>query len=433
MRRIIKLFIISTAMGLCSIVALGQEKTIEVLNHPDESSIIRAVDTREWLVCNNTNGWSVFSMIDEALPTTQQIHLGNVGSSDKIRIYDFEVFNDTVYFCGSVWFGDNQKAVWGYFPLTGFPSVNVRYIIRNMQNLTKLDVFSIDPTMNEIHVVMVGQQAPKHGIMVDEVRTGPGLFVEYTGELSDVVAEDFTDVAVTEKYVVTSLKKYDLELQGGQVLFIRKPTSLHTTVFSNTAQTYTISGKLSIDGLLEHCKNDSVAFAYKGFQGYLNVHTFNGPSPREHLKVVGLHDYALADIKFDRTNEDLDILVRPALELSRPLDTSIILHLNHSLAAYGGPLFCHKYYNETLNSLEWIPWENKRFVASGHDQTSSQLRVYKYQYDYWGICTQQRILQSEKLETKKNNFKDLQYSSCEIELQETSVSEKAMSLSTICE
>ncbi len=413
--------------------AIGQEKTIEVLNHPDETSIIRAVNTKEWLVCNNSNGWSVFSMINETLLTTQQIHLGNVGSSDKIQIYDFEVFNDTVYFCGSVWFGDNQKAVWGYFPLTGFPSVSVKYIVRNIISLTKLDVFSIDPTMTEIHVVMVGQRSMEHGIMVDEVRTGPGQFIEYIGELSDMVAESFTDVAVTENFVVTSLKKFDLELQGGQVLFIHKPTSLSTTVFSNTAQTYTISGKFSIDGLLEHCKNDSVAFAYKGFQGYLNVHTFNGPSPREHLKIVGLHDYALADIKFDRTNEDLDILVWPAFELSRQLDTSIILHLSHSLAAYGGPLFCHKYYNQILHSLEWIPWENKRFVASGHDQTNSQLRVYKYQYDHWGICTQQRILQSEKLETKKFNSKDLQYSSREIELQETYVSEKAMSLSTICE
>lgn len=431
MKKIIKLFVICTMAYLCNITAMGQEKIIEVDNHLDETSIIRAVNTKEWLVCNNSNGWSVFSLINETILATPQIHLGNVGNSDKIQIYDFEVFNDTVYFCGSVWFGENQQAVWGYFPLAGFPYVSVKYIVRNIKSLTKLDVFSIDPTRNEIHVVMVGQLDTEKGIVLDELRTAPNQFTEYTSEIYDEIVDFFfSDVAITDNFVVITSNPETLTI--GHVLFIRKPTSLYTTIFSCAAWDYIIPGDVSWARLLEHCTNDVVVVVYSSTLTSIGVHSFLGTNPHINLK-ISTPKLNIADVKFDKKSEDLDILLKPSQLSQTSQDSSVILHLNQSLSYNGGPLFCHKYYDEDLNSLDWIPWENHFFVASGHDKDYSHLRVYKYQYDDWKNCTKQHILWAEKKDTKNTEHYNLLYNDCEIVMQEHRVSEKGLPLIIKCE
>lgn len=431
MKKIIKLFVICTMAYLCNITAMGQEKIIEVDNHLDETSIIRAVNTKEWLVCDNNNGWSTFSLIDETLPTTQQIYLGNVGNSDKIQIYDFEVFNDTVYFCGSVWFGENQQAVWGYFPLAGFPYVSVKYIIRDIKSLTKLDVFSIDPTGNEIHVVMVGEQTTNRGVMVDEIRTAPGTFIEYTSDIYDVVYKIFNDIAETDTYVVMTMHDGGMYYSGGQVLFINKPTTLNTTMFSSSAHIYSIPGSLSA-GLLEHCQADAIVVAYREIMGSVGVHSFTGPFTHANINISGDKIFSEMDLKFDKTYQDLDVLVKGHKNLFLAKDTSMILHLNQSLVSYGGPVFCHKYKDDFLNSLDWFSWGNYGFVASGHDKTNNFLRVYKYQYNNWGNCTEQEILEAKKKQMDVFSTCPFQYNSCEIVLYDYYASEKEVPLIIKC-
>lgn len=342
------------------------------------------------------------------------------------------MFNDTVYFCGVTWYRSTSQAVWGYFPLAGFPSVNVKYIVRSMDWLSKIDVFSIDPTMNEVHVVMVGRLNSDKGIMVDEVRTAPDQFIEYTGLVDDIEEKRFSDVAVTDNYVVMTMHDGGTYFAGGEVLFINKPTTMYTTIFLCTARSYSIPQMNSTSGLLEYCKNDAVVVAYEGSFGNVGVHSFIGYTPHSHLKIL-MPQFNVYDIKFDEVSEDLDILVRPFKFATKVADSSMILHLNQSLVSYGGPLFCHKYMDERLNSLDWIPWEKNCFVASGHDVGGSHLRAYKYYYNNWGNCTQQQILQAVPLEKKDVVSEKLIYDECEVEMLELESYEMATPLTIICE
>ena len=433
MKIISKIFIVCTMVCLCNTVAIGQEKIIEVKNFLDVSSIVRSVNDKDWLVCNNSLGQTKFSLVNESATSTPQLFLGYIDGTDSTRIFDFEVFNDTVYFCGATWYGSTSQAVWGYFPLAGFPSVSVKYIVRSMGYLSKIDVFSIDPTMNEVHVVMVGRLNQKNGIIVDEVRVAPDQFIEYAGTVDDVVGRYYADVAVTDNYVVTSMRAASGEiLNNGQVLFISKPTTLSTSIFACAALSYPIPGNASA-GLLEHCTGDAVVVVYGGIFNKIGIHSFIGTLPYSHLSIKGRKDYTLHDIKFDKTSEDLDILVKSMKSLSEAQDSSIILHLNQSLSTYGGPLFCHMYLDERLNSLDWIPWEKNCFVASGHDVGGSHLRVYKYQYNNWQNCTQQKIMQAEKLDMNEFKKVDLYYDACEVEMLELESYEMATPLTIICE
>ena len=121
---------------LLSSASFAQEKKIEVINQLDNYSLVRETNRGLWLVSNYFFGQTVFSMVDETQPATPQLWLGYVDGTDSLRVNDFEIFRDTVYFCGQVWRGKTSSGVWGYFPLNNFPNVTVSYNETNTESFS---------------------------------------------------------------------------------------------------------------------------------------------------------------------------------------------------------------------------------------------------------------------------------------------------------
>ena len=116
-RNIIFLWLLAASLFLSlSQSVFGQEMTRELLNHRDRYSIIREIKDGEWMVANFHDGEAVFSWVNESSPYTDQLYLMNYEGWDSTRVNDFVIFRDTVYFCGTIWFGnDDHEAFWGFF------------------------------------------------------------------------------------------------------------------------------------------------------------------------------------------------------------------------------------------------------------------------------------------------------------------------------
>lgn len=377
---------------LLSSASFAQEKKIEVINQLDSYSLVRETNRGLWLVSNYFFGQTVFSMVDETQPATQQLWLGYVDGTDSLRVNDFEIFRDTVYFCGQVWRGKTTSGIWGYFPLNNFPNVTVSYNETNTGSFSRLDVFSVDTTTIDLHVAMVGSTPLFYSsiYIYDEVRTAPGAFDQYKSSLFDFFNSNrIYDVESTDNMVALSTS-YD----SGSVFFFDKPIFTNTTFLSNFTVYNGLSDVLADYIRLEYCTNNSLVAVYQeiknGYFSYgdLHVHSFTYTTPHAHISIDNTSNLSPLDVKFNKADNELDILAAP-ITLSHRGDSSMIFHLVPSLAYNGGWLFCHKFMGERLNSLAWLSTRGPWFVASGHDETQKHLRLYKYCYTDWGYCSEQ--------------------------------------------
>ena len=186
----------------------AQERIIEVQNLNDVSSIVRETSDGLWLVYNYSYGQSRFSLVDESQTTTPQLLFGYIEGTDSTRINDFEIFRDTVYFCGQTWRGKESSSIWGYFPMQGFPYVPVRYHESGADYFSKIDVFSIDTTTADLHIVMVKKNNQFHfqlDYIYDIVRTASNVYWEHSAAFYDLTSNStLFDVAETDNNVVLS-------------------------------------------------------------------------------------------------------------------------------------------------------------------------------------------------------------------------------------
>lgn len=400
MKTIIKKIIFFAIVILQPAVIKAQLKTLEVLNNNSESSVVREIKDTLWLVCNNSDGRVVFTRVNETSPTAPQLCFGYIEGTTSMQINDFEIFRDTVYFCGQATQAEDYSfAIWGYFPLSGFPYVNVTYRAAIADRFTKIDVFSVDTTTADLHVVMlVGVGLLDQGKIFDEVRISPNVFLQHESLFTDISYPfHFDDVEVTDLHVAVSSS-----INDGSVLFFNKPITLWTSFLACSS----VNQKLPSVGEnqhLEYCGNDILALAYKdGRDRDIRVLSFNMTTPQRYLKVEESSKLYITDLRADKVTEDLDLLTLGRMEISFPADSSLILHLNPSLMYNGGPIFCHKYENEKLQSLEWISSLYKTLVASGRNETNQYLRLYKYKYDDWGKCAEQVRKNAKKLDLIEN-------------------------------
>lgn len=399
MNTIKKFYALAAITMLLPGVVKSQEKTIEVQNLDDVTSIVRECRDGDWMVCNNSNGRTRFTKVNEYGSTADQLWLGYTVDSDSMRVNDFEIFRDTVYFCGQIWYWGYSYAVWGYFPVSGFPSLTVRYHEHDyIRSFKKMDVFSADTATVDLHVVLLAdmEEEDMSDLVVDEVRTAPHTFNQNESPVFESQENyRFYDVEITDMHVAISTS-----MNSGSVLFIDKPTTLSTSIFTSNAVNnplYTLPCTGPIP--LEYCKNDILVAAFRTlFDQNLHVESFSLAVPQYHLSIDETTLMYPVDLKFNRQKDALELLANPYGNNT----FSVIYHLNHSLTANGGPLFCHMFKPESLNSLEWLSSKDVFFVASGHDAGQQHLHLYKYRYDDWGECTEQLIANARKLSVLKS-------------------------------
>ncbi len=146
-------------------------------------------------------------------------------------VNDMEILNGVVYFCGSYNVQGTSKGIVGYFNENDFVygTVNLQYVyVSEYTSLDKLEVY-LDNSENSTHIAAIGHtyvssSAFNTGLIIININGG---VVNY-GIVPSAIAEQsryYTDVAVTDKYIV-SVGCYACGTQGSMWINIINKTNL---------------------------------------------------------------------------------------------------------------------------------------------------------------------------------------------------------------
>lgn len=339
-----------------------------------ESTLGRVTDMNDYIISYHFDVFGEFHRTDVSSGQSIKFNI-----PEEVRVYDLEIFEDEVYFCGQY----NNSGVVGHFPLEAFdygfyeegsapPSGTSPYpttiafwyaTVPEVVELTKIDVYRFLPD-SEVSVAAVGTA-------VDNISTGVYLFSMgistisycYFGTNSSYYGI-FQDVAVTDNYIVTS-GVYNFSSPNDIVITVIDKSNLATLnafFYQETAGDMN-SYYYSIVNL----QNDEVALSSLCLSkpSYVNaLHVFDVPSHTfTHSQVVPViekHPYRNEMLYFA---EDSTLMLAQINEYpTSGIYSSVIYEKN---PYYTVPYVSNTIYNNdsTLHSLARFP--DSRFLASG--------------------------------------------------------------------
>ena len=348
--------------------ARAQEYIKEVVLQESRFNIIREYRANTRIVYtkeSSTNYGGEFLMITESGITTPLISL-----RDDISVSDFEILNDTVYFCGISYLYYTRGIV-GYFPLSSFPTSSVDIIFTtDYEQFIKLEAFH-SKYGGQLHLALTGKMRDGAYCLVDVPNPTSGTPCSfYHIYLPDYIAAD--DVAVTSNYIVATVRN-SRDNHEGKLYYFAHP-SPGMTFFYGIVNTLYVDYNITSFMHLEACYDDFFVVSYrttyledpwihvKGYTG-----TTNNPGDAAiHTQYVNHYP---VDVKYSSQGEDLDVL---SVELTGTDTNSVIYHI-----PYSGYVMSRRYNDQLMCSLDYLQTDSLCFIASGRGP-NGLLWVYKY-------------------------------------------------------
>ena len=229
MKTILKsLFCIFIAMLFLS---ANEAKAIEQVrynmdDYTNPGSIIRHYADGIDIVCYNNSSYPYFMMYKHGVSTTNELFLYPMDT-----VCDFEIYNDTVYFCGIMQERMVGHAVIGYFAVADLFNLNpsnVSYI--NLPAMTNVWAIEVGWFASRKHVVGVGESIDSDGMMVDMIDESVHWMVNFGDVGGDTVL--LSDLAITQDYVVvTSKRNVTMVYAPSRLWYFKKPTMPGYSIF----------------------------------------------------------------------------------------------------------------------------------------------------------------------------------------------------------
>ena len=216
-----------------TLLSSGNVKAIERIRYnayesTNSQTIIRRYEDHADIACYHNSNKPYFMFYREGVASSHAMYLDRMDT-----IFDFEIFNDTVYFSGKQRNSVSGKAVVGYFDATSFLSsspTNVSYI-----SLPSMDVVKAIEVKNfaaRKHVVGIGKSLTSMSMMVDMIDESSYWKVNFSEVGGDSII--LHDLAVTDSFVVvTSTMKTFFMLTTGRLWYIPKPFTPGQSLFPN--------------------------------------------------------------------------------------------------------------------------------------------------------------------------------------------------------
>lgn len=368
----------------------AQDLTRKVWAYSD-TTIIRQYDEDTW-ICYNYAGekGNEFYEVHSSGSTTPFMGLYD----RNLRILDFEIFRDTVFFCGYTG-QDKRTAVMGFFPLSTFPTSTVKYnVLSELMSFDRLEVFAAE---RQVHVVMT---ASCHGMwwilsnntIVDARQNSDGSWLFCVLD-KEVVECTFDDVTVSDSnvfFVGRSAHDYEVDLfplfNTSELWCFEKPVLYGVPVFLNQVDIGYLWNWPSTRISIEHITEDWVAIASRNVNDVIVSSLFKRTYyPNATCKII-LDDTIEArdvlDIKYNKPANRFEILTgRGKTDIWNSL-VFTVPYPNHFVS---GTVSMHTIAGHRVQSLDFIESAPNYFVASGHD-TGWNLNVYKYNQAVNGNC-----------------------------------------------
>ncbi len=377
------------ALLLFPLSSTGQE-LIRECNVKGDPSLIRARTNNVWMIYYEDDVWGAcFANVTSSGTTADFISVSPLIA----HVYDFEILDDIVYFCGT---SANNTAVMGYFSLTNFPMTPVyTCTIPLMSSCRKLEVGYLNGTR---HVVMTGDAILGTSHIVDARDMGSNQWNFIISYFNDKI-NIYDDVAITDNYVVISARDTS---KNGYFYRFDYPAN-NTSLLPQLGKIY-IRFNLNFSGeiLLDRCLGDTLAYSAmigsgNFVIGLYNVHAYN---TYNQYRASTSGNYLLTQFKYNSSVRQANTLIYNSTSGSTEI------YKIGQTAGPGGNLIIptgHKYDGESLLSLDTksVGW----FIASGWGD-NGYLRIYRYTNTAWQQCATQSFIASNgiKLPTENKSF-----------------------------
>ncbi len=366
--------------------ASGQNFIREADYIMDDHSLIRSITENNWMVYCCSKGSNYFLRASNNSNTASYLKLHN----DNIEITDFEVFHDTVFFCGHLQ-GDTVKALFGMFPIAGFPACTAHYhVFPDLKSFGKMAVLS---TGGITHAALTASYHGGYGTMVDIYKTATSWYcckAERSG-----MSEVYDDVAALDNYVVYSSRFFGAQSPKygrAQFVFHSLPASPTSTVLSTTPLLRYFSSMQATTPILLDAEYDLLITATITSNSKISVGQFTGPTYYASAETASQSGLVLRELGFNDLNLETELLVTVQ---NATMTGSLIYHFEHTNFMYNNILYAHYYANQFLYSLAKAGFDDMLHVSCGHNLTNPDLRIYRYKYTLFNVCADKKTLSSE--------------------------------------
>ena len=394
MKTILKsLFCIFIAMLFLS---ANEAKAIEQVrynmdDYTNPGSIIRHYADGIDIVCYNNSSYPYFMMYKHGVSTTNELFLYPMDT-----VCDFEIYNDTVYFCGKMQERMVGHAVIGYFAVADLFNLNpsnVSYI--NLPAMTNVWAIEVGWFASRKHVVGVGESIDSDGMMVDMIDESVHWMVNFGDVGGDTVL--LSDLAITQDYVVvTSKRNVNIVYTPSRLWYFKKPTMPGYSIFQGNIsfldKNLHIIGKYRIRALagenfITACHSDYIHGSLNPFVvSYYSGFTCN----RNAVIDEGLYNFVtLGDISYTLGSNVVNLLLHGTYHTnSSSITRSVIYEIIYG--ALPSTVMAHVYDGVIFESLDriWsINLDEQHLVSSGYRPEAYVPYYLKYNSLYFdGSC-----------------------------------------------
>ena len=213
----------------------------------------------------------------------------------------------------------------------------------------------------------------------------------------------FMDIAITDSYVLATSEHIlfggsPYAIPSAYLWWFDKPHVPNSNMFDVEIRRYRFPGRSSFGPVVEQYGGNQFAVAYNKENFNIVVDDFNGITANHRLAIPVTGDVTPKEMKLNTYNQEIDILIDVSYSPSIPIPITpsyCFLHIPLPMLTTGGSLNAHTYQSQAISSFDYIH-ASECFIASGKSyQTASPLKLYKYKYNFWGICPDPRLFTSE--------------------------------------
>lgn len=338
-------------------------------------------------------------------------------------IYDFEIYNGKVYFCGENYAG---IATVGFFDLTSliYPSSSINVSFFELSNIKDIKAIEVGTIASRTHVVGIGMGNNSQSTMVDMIDETTFWKINFSIVGGDTMI--LSDLAIINNYVVVTATKTGplFFVPAGYLWYISKPTTPGNSLFPCTAILDKHPGIKGTKYLITQLRIDGFVTAYNGPSLFstrpIILSYYNGPS---YVRSAVFEEptnntFYLQDIEREYTTNTVEVVMSGKYTNSTGTFVRSKIYEIPDEDPRTSTIRAHFYDGVFLTSIDKINSLNigeGHFVVSGYDKPSGYGTPYylKFRHQIFGTC----------LSKVENSLR-------EVNIQH-SVDEKSLSTSTI--
>ena len=376
------------------------ERTDILYTQPIGGTLVRDIGNNRSIICDKTGGNSNTPSFTMFIPGSSTLSLIII---DVDTIFDFEVFNDNVFFCGVKNNATGGYGVLGYFPLAGFPSTTVNYLkVSLFRRVRKLEVGYM---MGHTHIIAIGDGIHGRAELVDAVDLGTTWNMNFFDASDD--APMFIDLAITDNYVVVAAIVNEGITCRARIYYFDKPTTPLGTLGPTNVPWRDIYDEASADIIIESCTGNAFVVAIaSGVNVIFNTRfiivaydAFNHISTNHLVENTPLAK--LEDIEYEKSTKVLELML-----YINDGDTkySVIYTLIPAMATSNLNAAGHLFYDICLSSLDKCSAQSNHFIAIGNYKLGANYMVHVlYDFNQWDRCSEY----TENMIVKRDPFVDI--------------------------